>query len=127
MMKLTVNKSLLGKQLPRPQLGINMWSQGAKAFLITQEVDTFGNVQDVENPFDMLSVIQPLKPEEVKLKPEGQWAWPWYWFHTKPDVDLKQNDRIIYKNEKYKIMTIKNYSDYGHIEYHCIKDWQNAS
>ena len=30
-----------------------------------------------------------------------------------------------YKNVEYKIMAVKDYSDYGHIEYHCIKDWQN--
>ena len=35
-------------------------------------------------------------------------------------------------NKKYRkaiwnkfIMAVKDYSDYGHIEYHCIKDWQN--
>lgn len=126
MNKLNGTIQKLNSQLPYPQLGLNMWSQSAKAFLISQEVDTFGNVEDISTPFDMASVIQPLRPEEVKLKPEGQWAWPWYWFHTKPNVKLLQNDRIIYKNEKYKIMTVKDYSDYGHIEYHCIKDWQNA-
>lgn len=121
----TVNLSL-GKSLPRPQLGINMWSQSSRAKVITQVVDEYGNVEDQISFFNFDGVIQPLKPEEIKLKDEGQWSWDWYWFHTKPDVYLQTNDRVVYKNVEYKIMAVKDYSDYGHIEYHCIKDWQNA-
>ena len=120
-----VNLSL-GKSLPRPQLGINMWSQSSRAKVITQVVDEYGNVEDRISFFNFDGVIQPLKPEEIKLKDEGQWSWDWYWFHTKPDVYLQTNDRVVYKNIEYKIMAVKDYSDYGHIEYHCIKDWQNA-
>lgn len=120
-----VNLSL-GKSLPRPQLGINMWSQSSRAKVITQVVDEYGNVEDKISFFNFEGVIQPLKPEEIKLKDEGQWSWDWYWFHTKPDVYLQTNDRVVYKNIEYKIMAVKDYSDYGHIEYHCIKDWQNA-
>lgn len=120
-----VNLSL-GKSLPRPQLGINMWSQSSRAKVITQAVDEYGNVEDQISFFNFDGVIQPLKPEEIKLKDEGQWSWDWYWFHTKPDVYLQTNDRVVYKNIEYKIMAVKDYSDYGHIEYHCIKDWQNA-
>lgn len=126
MNKLNLSIRKLNAQLPYPQLGINMWSQGATANVIRQVVDENGNVQDLKTPFKMLGVIQPLKPEEIKLKEEGQWSWDWYWFHTKPDVNLLTNDRVIYKNVEYKVMAVKDYSDYGHIEYHCIKDWQNA-
>lgn len=125
--KLNISTSGLNGRLPRPQLGINMWSQGATAKSITQTVDENGNVVDVESSFKFDGVIQPLRPEEIKLKDEGQWSWDWYWFHTKTDVKLSTNDRMIYKNIEYKIMAVKDYSDYGHIEYHCIKDWQNAS
>lgn len=117
----------LGKGLPRPQMAINMWSQGAEARRITQEVDINGNVNDVVSFFNFDGVIQPLKPEEIKVKEEAQWSWDWYWFHTLPNVKLLTNDRVVYKGTEYKVMAIKDYSDYGHIEYHCIKDWQNAS
>ena len=123
----SATKMGLGKGLPRPQVGVTIWAQGATAIRITQEVDQWGNVVDLKIPFQMASVIQPLTPDEIHLKPEGQWAWPWYWFHTKENVQLKQNDRIEYKGIEYKIMHVKDYSDYGHIEYHCIKDWQNVT
>lgn len=126
-MRLSPVRLSLGKTLPRPQLGINMWSQGSKAKYIRQLVDQFGNVNDMVGFFNFDGVIQPLKPEEIKLKEEGQWSWDWYWFHTKEDVKLLTNDRVIYKGVEYKVMAVKDYSDYGHIEYHCIKDWQGVA
>lgn len=117
----------LSMALPHAQLGITMWSQQAQAKYIHQEVDPNGNVEDIVSFFKFDGVIQPLKPEEIKVKEEAQWSWDWYWFHTLPNVKLATNDRVVYKGIEYKIMAVKDYSDYGHIEYHCIKDWQNAS
>lgn len=125
-MKLNETNLSLGKRLPKPQLGINMWSQNARAKVITQIVDVNGNVTNNVSFFNFDGVIQPLKPEEIKVKEEAQWSWDWYWFHTLQNVKLKTNDRVFYKGVEYKIMAVKDYSDYGHIEYHCIKDWQNA-
>lgn len=124
-MKLNPVNLSLGKRLPRPQLGINMWSQGARAKVIRQIVDAYGNVENQTFFFNFDGVIQPLKPEEIKVKEEAQWSWDWYWFHTLQNVQLTTNDRVFYKGVEYKIMAVKDYSDYGHIEYHCIKDWQN--
>ena len=76
---------------------------------------------DVSSDYTRLSEIL----EEIKVKEEAQWSWDWYWFHTLQDVKLTTNDRVYYKGIEYKIMAMKDYSDYGHIEYHCIKDWQN--
>lgn len=122
--KLNAIPTKLSNTLPRPQLGINMWSQNSKAKVVQQFVDENGNVQNRNCYFDFDGVIQPLSPEEIKVKDEGQWSWDWYWFHTRADVQLKTNDVVIYRGHEYKIMAKKDYGDYGHIEYHCIKDWQ---
>ncbi len=121
---LNVAPTSLKTTLPRPQLGINMWSQGSQAQVVTQVVDEYGNVTNQKSFFNFDGVIQPLDPEEIKVKEEGQWSWDWYWFHTKENVQLKTNDVVIYRGHEYKIMAKKDYGDYGHIEYHCIKDWQ---
>lgn len=122
--RLNVAPTSLKATLPRPQLGINMWSQGSTAQVVTQYVDENGNVENRYTNFTFDGVIQPLDPEQIKVKEEGQWSWSWYWFHTKENVDLHTNDVVLYKGHEYKIMAKKDYSDYGHIEYHCIKDWQ---
>lgn len=130
--KLNFVKRGLNNQLPYPQLGINMWSQGSTAYLIEQIVDEWGNVSIQKKPFLFSGVIQPLKPEEVRYEEEranteGQYSWEWFWFHTKANVVLKTNDRVTYKGIVYKVMAIKDYSDYGHIEYRVIKDWQDET
>ena len=122
--KLNVAPATLRATLPRPQLGINLWSQGAKAKVVSQVVDEWGNVNERVWFFNFDGVIQPLDPEEIRVKPERQWSWDWWWFHTKETVQLNTNDRVYYRGVEYKIMNKKDYGDYGHIEYHCIKDWQ---
>ena len=42
-MKLNMVNISLGKTLPRPQLGINLWSQSSQATVITQTIDEYGN------------------------------------------------------------------------------------
>lgn len=128
--KLNFTSRGLNNQLPYPQLGINLWNQGSTAYKIVQSVDEWGNVTDTKIPFQFSGVIQPLRPEEVRYEEErfnteGQYSWEWFWFHTKPNVRLKTNDRVTYKNIIYKVMAIKDYADYGHIEYRVIKDWQD--
>ena len=93
-MRLNPVNLTLGKRLPRPQLGINMWSQGAKAKVIRQVVDAYGNVDNQTFFFNFDGVIQPLRPEEIKVKEEAQWSWDWYWFHTLQDIQLTTHDRV---------------------------------
>ena len=92
--RLNIANTSLKTALPRPQLGINMWSQNARAKVVTQVVDAYGDVEDQVFFFNFDGVIQPLDPEEIKVKPEGQWSWDWWWFHTKENVQLKTNDRM---------------------------------
>ena len=53
----------LSNTLPRPQLGINMWSQTSQATIVKQFVDENGNVVNQRCPFNFDGVVQPLSPE----------------------------------------------------------------
>lgn len=67
-------------------------------------------------------VIQPLKPEDVALKPEEQRSWAWYQIHVKSSYTRLLNDQIIYIDKHpYKVMANKDYSRNGYIEYHIIE------
>lgn len=114
----------LNNNLPYPQMGINSWQQPLKCKVRTQTINDDGEVVITDTNFPFITVIQPLSPEERQLKPEGQWNWDWYWMHAKPNLILNNNDVIVYKDVEYLIYHNKNYSDYGHVEYHAIKDWQ---
>ena len=67
--------------------------------------------------------VMPLKPEAIALKPECQRSWSWFSVHTRTDLIYNTNDRIIYNNDKYKIMHKSDYSLYGVLIYHIVKDF----
>ena len=69
--------------------------------------------------------LQPLRTQEVVLKPEGQRAWEWYQIHVKSSYPLLRTEqKIRIANTNYKIMAVKDYTLYGYIEYHTVKDYE---
>lgn len=116
--------SLLSKgRLPRPMAGILSWSQKVKLKKITQTV-VDGDVTVTERQIAFEGVVIPMEDEVIASRPSEQQSWEWFYIFTKGNVVLENNDRITYNNIVYKIMDRKDYSAYGHIEYHAIKDWQ---
>ncbi len=80
--------------------------------------------QDNRTTITFQGVIQPLKPEEIALKPEGQRSWKWLQIHVvSGSNDLANNDRIEYGGDTFKLMGNKDYSLNGYIEYHAVKDF----
>ena len=73
----------------------------------------------------MQGVMQPLKMEEINLKPEGQRAWEWYQLHVQANqVRIPVGKIVTFKNKKYKIMAMKDYSLNGYFEYHIVRDYE---
>lgn len=73
----------------------------------------------------MQGVMQPLKMEEINLKPEGQRAWEWYQLHVQANqVRIPVGKIVTFKNKKYKIMAMKDYSLNGYYEYHLVRDYE---
>lgn len=109
--------------LPTPLVGIQSWKQPIVLQKKTQEVNDYGDIEETLSTINFQGVVQPLDPEEIKLKPEGQWSWSWYRIHTPVGVSLSTNDVLIYEDHEFKVMAVKDYSDYGYLEYHCVRDW----
>ncbi len=101
------------------------WMTNITLGLITQEIID-GLTVDTQTDITFKGVIQPLKPQEIALKPEGLRDWIWLQIHCFSGIlNLEPNDRIIYNGVKYKVMGIKDYSLDNYIEYHVIQDYQN--
>ncbi len=99
---------------------------------ITQQLVTTTNLDGsftedntyINTDYNILAVIQPLKPTELQIKPAEQRAWDWYQVHVRANLQAGDvNDRMIYNGIIYKIMLQNNYLPYGYIEYHVIKDF----
>ena len=72
-------------------------------------------------------VLQPLRPEEVELKPEGQRSWTWYQLHVSTEyAQMAPGNVVTINNLNYKVMALKDYSLNGYTEYHLIRDYQGS-
>lgn len=109
--------------MPQIQSAFMGWTTSITLSIITQAV-TNGFIVDSSTEVTFDGVIQPLSPQKIMLKPEGQRAWEWLQIHCfSGRLNLNINDRIIYNGTKYKIMASNDYSLDNYIEYHAIKDF----
>jgi hypothetical protein len=88
-------------------------------------VDGFVKRQEVAIYF--YGTIQPLDPRSLALKPEGQRSWSWLQIHCQVRATtLIPGDRVTWNNDVYKVMDQIDYSLNGYMEYHLVRDFQDA-
>lgn len=110
--------------MPKMDLAFNGWQSSFSLKVVTQTI-VDGFVTDTIQNVSYTGTIQPLNPELVALKPEGQRSWEWLQIHVKTgQYNLNVNDRILYNDIEYKIMAVKDYSINNYLEYHAVYDYQ---
>lgn len=68
-------------------------------------------------------VWQPLSPQKVMMKPEGQRKWKWQQIHATLDLVLEVDSVIERNGEKFRVMDRLDYREYGYVEYHVQGDY----
>jgi len=112
--------------MPQMSAAFAGWTTRLVLKTVTQTV-VDGFVQDATTDLNVLGTWQPLSPDEIALKPDGQRSWAWYDLHIEGSVLLfATNDRVIYNDLKYKIMAVKDYTLNNYAEYHLVLDYQAA-
>lgn len=111
--------------VPNVSGAMQNWFQPMVFTLVTKTVVAFQNVE-VANDIAFRGVIQPLSGRRLELKPEGQRAWNWSWLHSDPSLALDVDDVVYYLGVQTRIMSRKDYSIYGYIEYEIVQDWTGA-
>ncbi len=113
--------------MPQMKAAFSGWTKPITLKVITQTV-VDGFIQDASRDFSFVGTIQPLSPNQIMLKPEGQRAWEWLQIHcTASSVGLSPNDRIEYSGRTFKIMAQKDYSLNNFVEYHAVADYQDGA
>ena len=59
-----------------------------------------GIITNVDTFVKMRGVIQPLKAEDIALKPEEQRSWAWYEIHVTNNFDVLKNNQVIYIDKR---------------------------
>ena len=116
-------KALSG--MPQMQTTLTGWEVPLTLVKVIQDI-VDGDAVFTEQEINFLGCFQPLKDEELQFKPEGQRSWSWYWIHAKAGtLNLQTADKITFNNKRYKVMSVKDYSLNGFIEYQIIRDFES--
>lgn len=123
MLNFNKNRSLKNG-MPNMAETLTGWETPLTLVKVSQSV-LDGDVVKTEQQINFLGCWQPLRDEELQFKPENQRSWSWYWIHAKSGtLNLQTQDKIIFQNKRYKVMSVKDYSLNGFIEYHVIRDYE---
>lgn len=116
-------KSMFASGMPNMSQTLNGWEVPLTLVRIIQDVDE-GDLVYKEERYNFMGVWQPLRDEQLELKPEGQRSWEWVWIHAKSGaLNLETADKVIFQNKIFKVETKKDYSLNGFVEYHLCRDY----
>lgn len=111
-----------GSNLPNLSNPITKWFLPTDFIRITKTIVDF-EVQETESFETFQGVIQNLNSKELQVKPEAQRAWTWKMIHALPSLKLNVDDKIKYNDIEYRVMNVKDFSEYGYMEYHIVEGY----
>lgn len=115
-------KSMLASGMPNMANTPNGWEVPLTLVKIIQDIDE-GDLVYKEERYNFMGVWQPLRDEQLELKPDGQRSWEWIWIHAKSGVlNLETADKVIFQNKIFKVETKKDYRLNGFVEYHLCRE-----
>lgn len=114
----------LTNHLPQMNKPIEGWSVPITLLKITQGILN-GKKTEKTQEITFSGTVQPFTAEKLSALPEGMRSWSWIWIHcVAGSLNLQTQDKIIFNNVRYKVMSIKDYSLYNYIEYELCQDYQ---
>jgi len=109
-----------------PQLGgaLAGWQKPLSLKKRVQRVEN-GLVVYCDSVLGFRGAVQPLSPESIALKPEGQRSWKWLQIHCQNGtLALATDDQIVFNGQEFKIMAVLDYILNGYVEYHAVAEYQ---
>ncbi len=111
--------------LPNMTAALLNWFQQMTFGVVVKTISDF-QVVETMTEVSFMGVWQPLTGRQLMMKPEGERQWDWYWLHADPSLTLKIDDIIIFLGVQYRVMTQKNYTLYGYVEYTLVNDYTGS-
>lgn len=118
------NKVGSNSKLPNMSNTILGWFQPITFGIIRTSIVDYEKVITIDY-VDTQGVVQPYKPEPLEIQQAGVRSWSWLMIHCLPDLQLFNNEYIMYENVRYKILQKNNYNKYGYIEYIACEAFEN--
>lgn len=112
-------------QMPNMSNTLTGWETSITLEIVSQDVTSDGEATFTTQQVTFLGVVQPLRTEQLELKPEGQRSWEWLWIHAKSGtLNLHTADKILFNSKTYKVEGVKDYSLNGFVEYELVRDYE---
>lgn len=109
---------------PRMDMVMNGWMQNITLGIITTVISPeTGKVLETTRWINTAGVLQPYTDEDLKILPEGDRSWIWQKLHALPSLALFTNDKIVLPDGKYRVVSKRDYTLYGYIEYSLQGDY----
>lgn len=122
-MNKTISNSLRSG-MPNMANTLNGWEVPLSLIKVIQS-ESEGDLVTTEKQINFMGVWQPLRNEQLELKPEGQRSWEWCWIHAKAgELNLETADKVIFNGKRFKVVTKKDYSLNGFVEYEICRDYE---
>jgi hypothetical protein len=116
--------------LPYLQETLYDWLQPMVFVVVSKYTSSFQLIEKTTN-INFMGIAQPLQGRQLNLFPEGQRKWNYIQIHAQCDtsgalITLKPDDVINYLNIQYRIMTARNFSVFGYIEFILVENYTNS-
>lgn len=107
-----------------PQMGqtLQAWMKPITLGLV-RKVERDHQIFEVVDVVESAGVIQPLSARQLMLKSEGERDWAWFMLHCTASLLLANDDQVIYKNTRYRVMKQWPFEDYGFRQYDLVADY----
>jgi len=106
--------------LPNMSSTIVGWFLPIRVGIVSRSVVDYEQSKSIQW-IDTQGVVQQYKTQDLEITKAGERSWDLLQIHCLPNLQLDNDDLIIYKDTLYKVMNNNNYSDYGYMEYICIE------
>ncbi len=119
-----------GGTLPYVQETLYDWLQPMVFTVVSKYTASFQLIEQITN-IDFMGIAQPLQGRQLNIMPEGQRKWNYIQVHAQCDtngalVTLKPDDVIKYLGLQYRIITARNFSVFGYIEFILVENYTNS-
>lgn len=111
--------------IPDVEGGMRDWFQPMVFTQVAKDIVGYQN-SEAATPINFRGVMQPFSERQLMLKPEGQRAWTWLWLHSDPVLTLQVDEVVNYLGVQTRVMSRKDYSIYGYVEYQLVQDWTGS-
>ena len=101
------------------------WFQEMAFSKITKEIVNF-KVVETKVSFSTRGVKQPMSPQSLEMKPDGQRAWIWSTIHCLPNLILTVDELVTYQGTQFRVKSKMDYKEYGYVSYDLVEDYDGT-